>query len=191
MNPFHLRQSLVLLSIVALGCTSTVLATPTYQPQSSFELGPGVGSLVRISVIDERSDKLALGITEDMYKERIELTRPLEDVVAETFGELLSEAGYRISERAALTYEVRTRDAALIAAHALGARARARVSLQVNILANGDDLGGVVTVGNGEVPGSATSAAPSQALAIALSEAIEEAVGSPALTELVMKAAAQ
>ena len=187
------RRAVAIFAIATLGCTSTVLVTPRYEPTGiSLPVGVGQGARIRFLVVDERSNQLHLGITEDTYKENIQLTRPIVGLVEDAFHELLSQAGFLLSDQADTTYQVKIRSVTTVSAHAFGAKARAHVSLRVSIIAGEEDLGGKVVSGWGTVDQGASTPPDgpcSEALSVALSEAVERAIADPELAELARSGA--
>ena len=180
-------RAVAIFAIATLGCTSTVLVTPRYEPTGiSLPEGVGQGAEVRFRVVDDRSNQLHLGITQDNYQEKIELTEPIVGLVEAAFHELLTKAGFVLSDQADTTYQVKIRSVTTVSAHAFGAVARAHVSLRVDIMAGGEELGGRVVSGWSTVDqeGGGPAAPSSDALSLALSEAVERAIADPVLAEL-------
>ena len=83
---------LAVLCSVALGCASTQMVTVSYATTGiSLPLMGESKVSVKLVIVDERDDPELLGITTDIYTERIQLTRPPLALVLETFELLLSE----------------------------------------------------------------------------------------------------
>lgn len=178
--------SLLAIACAAMGCVSpTVQLTADYQ-RAGFNLPVGVaeGMALRVVVLDDRADPKFLGISEDTYHQRIELDRPFAEILDDAFRALLSQAGFLLDEEATVVYQVRVRRVSAVFAHAFGAKSRANVSLAVNIISDGKNLGGVVVEGSRWSDQFLVEEGAALALSAALSDAVEKAVADPQLMSL-------
>jgi uncharacterized lipoprotein YajG len=193
LKQIHITGLALLVLLLSFGCsTSPFRVTASYIPVNKLSSDLGKGDTIRLIVLDDRSEKDLIGITQDIYKRRIELGRPALDSVENGFRQALSTVGFVISEDAPVTLEAKIVDMRAVWAARFSDKVRATVTFDLRIISrDGRSIGSKRYSDSGWQDHGVTSDGAREgehALSVVLSRAVEKAIADPALRALYNEA---
>jgi hypothetical protein len=131
---------LLLLAVVLSGCGSYRVNPSCSLPEQHY-LNLGSGSPIAVQVIDDRPDKELLGVTNDMYKQRILLQRPIQPVLEEALKKSASDAGFMLRDDAPTICRVRVSKVELVWMAQFDSKITAEVAFDVSVVRDNKESG--------------------------------------------------